>query len=190
MCKRQFLNFNEGDSIYVFSGGKLEGQGKYVCFVEDKNVSFLCWRKHNGNEVYTNLNGISVETMNVNTTYLENKKETCERGYVDYQYTNKMYDHVDNDEYQQEYIDYDSNEDGTYYPNANDSYNAGYENNYKQNYDNICNANTSSTYNQSYNNYDTNSDTYHQSSENYNQNSGGTSDDKYYPNTSVCYDQS
>ncbi|QTB15498.1 hypothetical protein J1907_13055 [Lysinibacillus sphaericus] len=149
MCKRQFLNFNEGDSIYVYSGAKLEGKGKYVCVVEDKNMSFLCWRKHNGNEVYTNLNGISIETtMNDNTAYLENQRETCIRGYVE-NHTNKMYDHVDSDTYTQEYIDYCPNEDGTYNPYANDSYNEGYENNYNQIHDNICNGNTSSAYNQS-----------------------------------------
>ncbi|MEI4605963.1 hypothetical protein WAG19_29730, partial [Bacillus cereus] len=81
MQKRQFLNLNEGDCIYIYSGGNLEAQGRYVAVFKDKNELFLCWRKHNGHEVYTNLNGISIETMNENTAYLQNSRDTCERDY-------------------------------------------------------------------------------------------------------------
>ncbi|MGE6553346.1 hypothetical protein ACQKFK_31905 [Bacillus mycoides] len=157
MYKRPLFHLNEGDCIYVYSGGKLEGrgrlegQGRYVCVVEDKNESFLCWRKHNGNEVYTNLNGISVETMNENTAYLENTRETCERGYVQNQNISHMYNQRDNDTYPQEYNDY------------------------KQN--------PSDTYDHSYNNYEQNMDnTYQPSYDNYNQNSSNMYDSTYNPN--------
>ncbi|EOP78051.1 hypothetical protein IGM_06695 [Bacillus cereus HuB4-4] len=101
MQKRQLLNLHEGDCIYVYSGGNLEAQGRYVSVVEDKNEMFLCWRKHNGNEVYTNLNGISVETMNENTAYMQNTKETCKRGYNNNynQNTNGTYDQGYNKNY-------------------------------------------------------------------------------------------
>ncbi|MEC3104034.1 hypothetical protein P9011_32850, partial [Bacillus thuringiensis] len=58
MQKQQLFDLQEGDCIYVYSGGHLEAQGRYIGVIKDKNESFLCWRKHNGNEVYTNLNGI------------------------------------------------------------------------------------------------------------------------------------
>ncbi|QWI47123.1 hypothetical protein EXW55_30085, partial (plasmid) [Bacillus mycoides] len=112
-------------------------QGRYVSVVEDKNESFLCWRKHNGNEVYTNLNGISVETINENTAYLQNTKETCERGYVN------NYNQNTGSTYEQGHNNYDQNMDNTYqssYDNAN------------QNYSNAYNQNTSDSYVQSYNN--------------------------------------
>ncbi|WP_258037558.1 hypothetical protein, partial [Bacillus thuringiensis] len=104
MQKREFLNFKKGDCIYVYSGGNLEAQGRYVCVVEDKNELFLCWRNHKGNEIYTNLNGISVETMNENTAHLQNTSSTCARGYND-----------------------------NYKPNTSSGYEQGYNDNYNQN---------------------------------------------------------
>lgn len=47
------MNFNE--DYYIYFGGNLEAQSRYITIVGDKNELFLCWRKHNGNEVYTNL---------------------------------------------------------------------------------------------------------------------------------------
>ncbi|MGE6594099.1 hypothetical protein ACQKFU_32410 [Bacillus mycoides] len=43
MQKHQFLNLNKGDCIYIYSGGNLEAQGRYINVVEDKNELFLCW---------------------------------------------------------------------------------------------------------------------------------------------------
>ncbi|MES9784857.1 hypothetical protein ABWK43_29110, partial [Bacillus thuringiensis] len=99
MQKRQLFDLHEGDCIYVYSGGNLEAQGRYVAVVEDKNEVFLCWKKHNGNEMYTNLNGISVETMNENTAYLQNTRDTCARGY------NKNYSLNPNNLYNPSYDD-------------------------------------------------------------------------------------
>ncbi|WP_252195571.1 hypothetical protein [Bacillus mycoides] len=179
MRKRQFLNLNEGDCIYIYSGGKLEGtgrlagQGRYVCIVEDKNESFLCWRKHNGNEVFTNLNGISVETMNENTAYLENTKDTCERGYTDShnQNTSSTYDQGYNDTYNQKTSDsYDQNYNDTYQPsydNSNQNSSSTSDDTYNQSCG--CNVNPGyDTYDQEYDNY--NND--YKYNGNYNQNSG------------------
>ncbi|MED1382638.1 hypothetical protein [Bacillus mycoides] len=134
MQKQQLFDLYEGDCIYVYSGGKLEAQGRYVSVVEDKNESFLCWRKHNGNEVYTNLNGISVETINENTAYLQNTKETCERGYVN------NYNQNIGSTYEQGHNNYDQNSSSM---NASGTYDQSY-NNYDQNMDN--------TYQSSYDN--------------------------------------
>ncbi|MGE6618781.1 hypothetical protein [Bacillus mycoides] len=117
MQNRQLFDLKEGDCIYVYSGGHLEAQGRYVSVVEDKNEIFLCWRKHNGNEVYTNLNGISVETMNENTAYLQNTKETCERGYVDTQNTSRMYEQPYNNYNQNSSYSYNQS-DNTYGQNV------------------------------------------------------------------------
>ncbi|OUC04086.1 hypothetical protein BK784_00020 [Bacillus thuringiensis serovar medellin] len=142
MQKRQFLNLNEGDCIYVYSEGNLEAQGRYVCVVEDKNELFLCWRKNNGNEVYTNMNGISVETMNENTAYLQNTRETCERGY------NDTYDQNTSVMYNKSYNNYDQNMENTYQPSY-DNYNQDYHNDYKHNGN--YNQNSGCTCNQGYN---------------------------------------
>ncbi|MGE6553457.1 hypothetical protein ACQKFK_32590 [Bacillus mycoides] len=199
MRKWPFLNLNKGDCIYIYSGGKLEGtgrlagQGRYICVVEDKNEAFLCWRKHNGNEVYTNLNGISVEMMNENTAHLENTRETCERGYVDNQNTdntyNQSYNNYDQNmdtTYQPNYDTYNQNANGmyddTYYPN-NDSYNQNNTDTYDSGYNS--NQNTNYNYDQEYNTYDQNMEnTYDQSYENYNPE---TNNYNQYPND--MYDQ-
>ncbi|MGD6836564.1 hypothetical protein ACQCVL_08300 [Bacillus thuringiensis] len=81
IIKHQFLDLNEGDCIYVYSGGDLQSQGRYISVVEDKNQSFLHWRNHEGNEIFTNMNSISVETMNENTKYMQNASSTCARNY-------------------------------------------------------------------------------------------------------------
>ncbi|MGE6553456.1 hypothetical protein ACQKFK_32585 [Bacillus mycoides] len=207
MQKRQLLNLNEGDCIYVYSGGKLEGrerlegQGRYVCVVEDKNESFLCWRKHNGNEVYTNLNGISVETMNENTAYLENTRETCERDYVydqGYNDTYPQYNQNADNTYDQSYNNYDQDMENTYQPSYNNGYDSSYNNTYEPKHD--CNCNTEyntydqnmdntndqvhNNYNQNYNNYNHYpNDMYNQEYNNdYNQNSGCTCKQCYNQN--------
>ncbi|MGE6619908.1 hypothetical protein [Bacillus mycoides] len=118
MQKRQLFGLNEGDCIYVYSERHLKAQGRYISVVEDKNESFLCWRKYNGNEVYTNLNGISVETMNENTAYLQNTKETCERGY--------------NNTYEQPYNNYNQNSDYRYNQSDGCTCNQGYNTNYSK----------------------------------------------------------
>ncbi|WP_252195560.1 hypothetical protein [Bacillus mycoides] len=209
MQKCEFLNLNEGDCIYVYSGGKLEAQGRYISVVEDKNESFLCWRKHNGNEVFTNLNGISIETMNENTAYLENTKGTCERGYTDnynqntsntYPQEYNDYDQNSSNMYDQSYNNYNQNMKNTYQPsydngyeqNNYDSYDSGYNNTYEPNYDcnynqeyNTYDQNMENTFDQAYNNnyeqgYDQNIDiTYNN---NYNQNSGCTCNHNYNNN--------
>lgn len=151
MRKRHFLNLNEGDCIYIYSGGNLEGkgrlagQGRYICVVEDKDESFLCWKKHNGNEVYTNLNGISIETMNENTAYLQNTKATCEREYTD------NYNQNTNNTYSQEYNEYNQNSDAIYNPNYN-NYDQNIENMYPPSYDNEYEQNNYDGYNANYNN--------------------------------------
>ncbi|AND28684.1 hypothetical protein P4493_33910 [Bacillus thuringiensis] len=117
MNNRSFLNLKRGDCIYVYSGGTLEAQGRYLHVVEDKNELFLCWRKHNGNEVYTNLNGISVETINENTAYLQNTRATCERGY------NNNYDDNSNSSHEHGY-------NNNYGHNSSSSHEHGYNNNY------------------------------------------------------------
>ncbi|MDY4395250.1 hypothetical protein SPE26_32015 [Bacillus thuringiensis] len=94
--------------VFIYSGGNLEAQGRYIAVVEDKNKLFLCWRKHNRNEVYTNLNGISVETMNENTAYLQNSRDTCARGHSD------TYDQNMDTTYQPSYDNYNQNASGTY----------------------------------------------------------------------------
>ncbi|MGF9923982.1 hypothetical protein ABEX53_33085 [Bacillus toyonensis] len=119
MQKRRFLNLNEGDCIYIYSGGNLEAQGRYITVVEDKNELFLRWRKHNGNEMYTNLNGISVETMNENTVYLQNTGDTCARGY-----NNNYYNQSSNSQYNPGY-------DDNYNQGPNDQYTPSYEDDYK-----------------------------------------------------------
>ncbi|MCC4014674.1 hypothetical protein P4493_33080 [Bacillus thuringiensis] len=168
MQKRQFLHLNEGDCIYVYSGGNLEAQGRYIHVVEDKNELFLYWRKHNGNEVYTNLNGISVETMNENTAYLQNTRETCERGYNDNynQNTSSTYEQNYNNNYEKGYNNYDQSARNLYNqnysnydPNASDMYDQSYNNDYNQNasnmdqqeYKNNYNQNSSCACNQGYN---------------------------------------
>ncbi|WP_242449350.1 hypothetical protein [Bacillus thuringiensis] len=166
MQKQQLFDLQNGDCIYVYSGGHLEAQGRYIGVIKDKTESFLCWRKHNGNEVYTNLNGISVETMNENTAYLQNTRDTCERGYTDTynQNTSDMYPHND------------------YNPNSDTMYEQGYDN-----YD----QSTSNMYdNKNYNDYDQNMDTTYQPNyDNYNQNANGMYDDTYYPNNNNSYEQ-
>ncbi|MED3539243.1 hypothetical protein [Bacillus toyonensis] len=119
MQKRRFLNLNEGDCIYIYSGGNLEAQGRYITVVEDKNELFLRWRKHNGNEMYTNLNGISVETMNENTAYLQNSSATFARDY-----NNNYYNQIPNDQYTPGYED-------DYNQGPNDQYTPSYEDDYK-----------------------------------------------------------
>ncbi|WP_255293891.1 hypothetical protein [Bacillus toyonensis] len=134
MQKRQFLNLNEGDYIYVYSGGNLEAQGRYISVVEDKNESFLCWRKHNGNKVYTNLNDISVETMNENITYLQNSSDTYAR------------------DYNNNYYNQDAN--SQYHPSYNDAYNQGSDSQYHQGgYNYNLDLNLNSPYNPSLNNH-------------------------------------
>ncbi len=133
MQKRRFLNLNEGDCIYIYSGGNLEAQGRYITVVEDKNELFLRWRKHNGNEMYTNLNGISVETMNENTVYLQNTGDTCARGY-----NNNYYNQSSNSQYNPSYNDnYNQGSNSQYNPGYDDYYNQGHNNQYNQNYDNL-----------------------------------------------------
>ncbi|WP_254914866.1 hypothetical protein [Bacillus thuringiensis] len=169
MQKRQLLHLNEGDCIYVYSGGNLEAQGRYIRVVEDKKEFFLCWRKHNGNEVYTNLNGVSVETMNENTAYLQNTRETCERGYVDNQNTSSMYG--------QEYIDnYTQNSSDMYAPGYND-YAQNMNTTYQPIYDNN-NPNASGTYDDGYN--PNTIDSYNQSFSNSDQHSNCTCNQGYY----------
>ncbi|MDY7965683.1 hypothetical protein, partial [Bacillus thuringiensis] len=154
MQKRQFLNLNEGDYIYVYSGGNLETQGRYINVVEDKNESFLCWRKHNGNKVYTNLNGISVETLNENTAYLQNTSDTSAQDY-----NKNYYNQGSNGQYSQNYDDtYNQGSNGQYNQNYDDTYNQGSNGQYSQNYDDTYNQGSNGQYNQ---NYD---DTYNQGS--------------------------
>ncbi|WP_190325338.1 hypothetical protein [Bacillus cereus] len=81
LIKHQFLDLNEGDCIYIYSGGDLQSQGRYINVVEDKNQSFLHWRNHEGKEIFTNVNSISIETMNENTKYMQNASSTCARNY-------------------------------------------------------------------------------------------------------------
>ncbi|WP_176330648.1 hypothetical protein [Bacillus thuringiensis] len=180
MQKQQLFDLQEGDCIYVYSGGHLEAQGRYIGVIKDKNESFLCWRKHNGNQIYTNLNGISVETMNENTAYLENTRETCERGYVDNQNTSHMYD--------QSYNHYDQNMDTTYQPSydnydASGTYDDRYNPNTSDSY-NHYNQNSNATYDQGWNN------NYEQVDNNYDQNTGSTYNNNSSPNASDTYNQS
>ncbi|MDY0855433.1 hypothetical protein SOH20_32195, partial [Bacillus thuringiensis] len=118
MPKHQFLNLHEGDCIYIYSGGNLEAQGRYISVVEDKNEWFLCWRKHNGNKVYTNLNNISVEMMNENTAYLQNSSATFARDY-----NNNYYNQSPHSQYTPSYED-------NYNPSSNSQYTPSYEDNY------------------------------------------------------------
>ncbi|WP_237982373.1 hypothetical protein [Bacillus thuringiensis] len=60
---------NTGDSIKVYSAGILEGQGNYVSTFHDSNSSFLTWKNDYGNEVYTNINSISVEIIKKSSDY-------------------------------------------------------------------------------------------------------------------------
>ncbi|OUB84292.1 hypothetical protein BK784_35745 [Bacillus thuringiensis serovar medellin] len=181
MQKQQLFDLQEGDCIYVYSGGHLEAQGRYIGVIKDKNESFLCWTKHNGNEVYTNLNGISVETMNENTAYLQNTKETCERGYGDNQNTDNTS--------QPNYDNYNQNANGMY----DDTYDSGYNNNQNTSYNydpeyNTYNRNMENTYNQSYDNHNPKTNNYNQYpndmypqeyTNDYNQNSGCTCNQGY-----------
>ncbi|WP_179193201.1 hypothetical protein [Bacillus thuringiensis] len=209
MHKRQLFNLNAGDCIYVYSGGKLEGigrlagQGRYVCVVEDKNESFLCWRKHNGNEVYTNLNGISVETISENTAYLQDTRDTCERGYKDTynQNTSDMYlkeynEYNPNTDtmYEHRYDTYDQNTsnmyDGTYNQNLNDNHDQNYNDTYDSGYNNSQNAGYS--YDQEYNTYDQNTEnTYDQNYEIYNPDNNYAQhlNDMYNPEYTNNYNQ-
>ncbi|QWH75521.1 hypothetical protein EXW59_01280 (plasmid) [Bacillus mycoides] len=151
MQKQQLFDLHEGDCIYVYSGGKLEAQGRYVSVVEDKNESFLCWRKYNGNEVYTNLNGISVETINENTAYLQNTKETCERGYVN------NYNQNTGSTYEQGHNNYDQNSSSMnasgMYDQSYNNYDENMDNTYQSSYDNsnqICRCTCNHGYNMNY----------------------------------------